>query len=172
MINGIPARHDGEPFPGGTANFVGGERIEVTIDGVKQTIEFTAGVLKPAQVAEKINAGFEYLQLPRVATANGFDNRLTVEGWRGHGTGKVTVNGDPATLAKIGFPALKPKDGMAFGQVLSAAQTSHVTFRALRPGPGGRPDAYCCRASSSMRDSRGRGSRSLRRGHRTCPVVL
>ncbi|MFE5402639.1 glycosyl hydrolase family 28-related protein [Streptomyces sp. NPDC056580] len=129
MINGLPARHEGAPFPGGTATFVDGERIDVTIDGVKRTIEFTAGVFTPAQVAEKINAGFVNLKLPRVATANGFANQLTVEGWRGHNTGTVAVDGASATLAKIGFPAAAPTPGKQFGQLLSAPQSSHVVFR-------------------------------------------
>ncbi|MFF7993383.1 hypothetical protein ACFZDG_26755 [Kitasatospora xanthocidica] len=130
QINGIPARHEGSPFPGGTANFATGETIDVTADGVKRTVQFTPGALTPRQVAERINAVFADLVLPRVATANGFDDALTVEGWRGHATGKVTVTGDPATLAKIGFPAPSPSDGLNSAQLLSAPECSHVTFRA------------------------------------------
>ncbi|MEU9040772.1 MULTISPECIES: glycosyl hydrolase family 28-related protein [unclassified Kitasatospora] len=130
QINGVPARHEGAPFPGGTANFAAGEQIVVTVDGVARTVAFAAGAFTPRQVAERINAAFADLALPRVATGYGFDNSLTVEGWRGHVTGTVTVTGDPATLAKIGFPAPSPTNGLNYGQLLSAPETAHVTFRA------------------------------------------
>ncbi|MFE5620607.1 hypothetical protein ACFQ8S_00820 [Streptomyces virginiae] len=135
QIHGTPAKHVGKPFPGLTADFAGGEKIDVVADGVRRAVEFPAASLRPAQVAAHINAAFADLDLPRVATANGFDNRLTIEGWRGHSTGTLAVEGAAATLAKIGFPAVRPMDASLPGQLLSAGQTSHVVFRGYS-GPG------------------------------------
>jgi hypothetical protein len=64
-------------------------------------------------VADKVNAAFAdldpsrdappHFKLPRVATADGFDGALTLEGWRRHTTGSIKLTAAPAVVAKIGF---------------------------------------------------------------------
>jgi hypothetical protein len=139
-INGIPAKLVVAPFPGGTADFVAGEAIEVTVDSTARDVTFDKGSLGAAEVANRVNAAFAdldpspdappHLKLPRVATADGFDGALTLEGWRGHPTGSVKLAATPTVLAKIEFGAdPDDRDTRGYCQLLSAAQTSNVVFR-------------------------------------------
>jgi hypothetical protein len=93
-------------------------------------------------VADKLNAAFAdlnpdpnspaHLQLPRVPAADGFDNALTLQGWRGHGSGTLTLEGAPETLAKIGFPPTPRPDSStpsSYCKVVSGPQVSNLQFR-------------------------------------------
>lgn len=134
QINGVPARITSRPFE--NSDFNGAEEIEVTVDGETRVIQFTIGDQSPAQVADRIKAGFP-ADLPRVAYANVFDNTLHIEGWRGHHTGSVNITGDPAVLAKIGFPDIgKSATAKGVGHLLSQPEILNAIFLGYS-GPAG-----------------------------------
>jgi hypothetical protein len=140
-INGVPALIVSEPFA--NSGFIGGEQIEVTVDevdgvdGEMRVVTFARADQSPAQVADRINAAFP-ADLPRVASANGFDSRVRIEGWRGHGSGNVKVTGAPTVLAQIGFPAAAGKSAGAggVGHLLSQPEILNSIFLGYS-GPGG-----------------------------------
>ncbi|MFD7306335.1 hypothetical protein ACFV83_36410 [Streptomyces pharetrae] len=134
QINGTPAKQAGKPFPAPVASFAGSEKVAVTVDGMQRVVTFADGSFTPHQVAAQINAAFADLGLPRVATANGFINSITIEGWRGH-KGSLSVEGSAETLTKIGFPAV-PQDAYRPCLLLSSKESANVTFRGYSgPGP-------------------------------------
>lgn len=151
MINGIPATMTGKPFPGANhmASFGAGETIKLNVDGVMRTIALQGNDLTPGDVANRVNAAFADLNpdpslaahnlLPRVATADGFDNALTLQGWRGGGgsfTGSLELDGAANTLEKIGFaPNQEADSGTPQNpcQVVSAPQNSNYIFRGFTP---------------------------------------
>ncbi|CAM5604119.1 hypothetical protein SGLAM104S_04333 [Streptomyces glaucescens] len=101
---------------------------------MQRVVTFADGSFTPHQVAAQINAAFADLGLPRVATANGFINSITIEGWRGH-KGSLSVEGSAETLTKIGFPAV-PQDAYRPCLLLSSKESANVTFRGYSgPGP-------------------------------------
>ena len=114
-------------------------------------------------MADKLNAAFAdlnpdpnspaHLQLPRAAAADGFDNALTLQGWRGHGSGTLTLEGAPETLAKIGFPPTPRPDSStpsSYCKVVSGPQVS-ICNSADIPGPRQKASAAPTGSKSTSR---------------------
>ena len=145
QINGVPALLVSNPFeePSG---FAGGEQITVTVDGETHLVTFDAGDQSPAQIASRIQAEFPpFPDLPRVAYASNFDDIFRIEGWRGHGSGSVRVDGEPAVLAQLRLIKKKEEEeGKKFveasaggiGQLLTQPEIFHAVFLGYS-GPGG-----------------------------------